>query len=311
MSIAPYLKTIGRGKDGARPLSRDQALDLMDRILTGQVSDLELGGFALAMRIKGETAIELDAFIEATMRHTLALAAPPGAHAAVLLPSYNGARKLPNLTPLLALLLAREGIAVLVHGLLTDASRVTSAQVFAALGHTACADAPAVQAAWAAGRPAFIDLAVLNPPLARLLAVRQVLGLRNSGHTVAKLLPAVPGAVRVINHTHPEYAVSLSQYLQDTGATAVLMRGTEGEPVADARRQARMDVYVGGRRDEARSLQPQEGSLTTLPALPDSIDAAATARHVEAVLTGQTALPDAIGAQVRLLAALARCTSGT
>ena len=53
MTIAPYLKTIGRGKDGARALDRAQALDLMTRILDGRVSDLELGGFALAMRIKG------------------------------------------------------------------------------------------------------------------------------------------------------------------------------------------------------------------------------------------------------------------
>lgn len=305
MSIAPYLKTIGRGKDGARPLNREQALDLMQRILTGQVSDLELGGFALAMRIKGETAVELDAFVEATMQHTLAIAAHAGP-AAVLLPSYNGARKLPNLTPLLALLLAREGVPVLVHGPLEDPGRVTSAAIFAALGHAPCADAAAVHAAWAAQRPAFIDTAVLNAPLARLLAVRSVLGLRNSGHTVAKLLPAVPGGLRVINHTHPEYAVSLSQYLLDTAADAVLMRGTEGEPVADARRQARMDVYRGGQRDDARSLKPQEGTLTELPALPAAIDAASTARHIEAVLSGTVPLPASIDAQRALLLEQAR-----
>jgi anthranilate phosphoribosyltransferase len=303
MSIAPYLKTIGRGKDGARALPREQALDLMQRVLAGQVSDLELGGFALAMRIKGETAVELDAFVEATMRHTLPIT-PPAGRAVVLLPSYNGARKLPNLTPLLAALLAREGVPVLVHGPIEDPGRVTSAAIFGALGQAPCADAATVQAAWAAGRPAFVDIAVLNPPLARLLAVRRVLGLRNSGHTVAKLLPAVAGGLRVINHTHPEYAVSLSQYLHDRAADAVLMRGTEGEPVADPRRQARMDVFLRGQRDEALSLKPQEGVLTALPALPASIDAASTARHIEAVLTGTSALPASIAEQAALLKVL-------
>ena len=38
-----------------------------------------------------------------------------------MLPSYNGARKLPNLTALLALLLAQQGIQVLVHGVDDDA----------------------------------------------------------------------------------------------------------------------------------------------------------------------------------------------
>ncbi|MFZ2989404.1 MAG: DNA-binding protein YbiB, partial [Ideonella sp.] len=95
MSIAPYLKEIGRGKDGARALSQAQAADLMDQLLGGQLSDLEKGGFALAMRIKGETPEELAGFMAAVLPRLLPLQAPA---TAVLLPSYNGARKLPNLT---------------------------------------------------------------------------------------------------------------------------------------------------------------------------------------------------------------------
>lgn len=299
MTIAPYLKTIGRGKEGARSLSREQAFDLMSRIFEGRVSDLELGGFALAMRIKGESADELAAFVDAALAHTLPIASP--ASPAVLLPSYNGARKLPNFTPLLALLLARRGVPVLVHGPLMDAGRVTSAQIFTALGLPPVADAAAVQARWAAGEPAFMSLETLNRPLAHLLALRQVLGLRNSGHTIAKLLPAVPGGLRVVNHTHPEYAISLSQYLQDSRADAVLMRGTEGEPVADARRQPRLDVFRAGVRDEALSLAPQDGVLLELPVLPAAIDAESTAAHIRTVLSGAVAVPKPIAQQVELL----------
>ncbi|PXW93294.1 anthranilate phosphoribosyltransferase [Sphaerotilus hippei] len=300
MSIAPYLKIIGRGKEGARALDRAQALDLMQRILEGRVSDLELGGFALAMRIKGESAQELDAFVEATMQHTLALAS---ATPAVLLPSYNGARKLPNLTPLLALLLARRGVPVLVHGPIADPGRVTSAAVFDALGLPPVADADAVQARWAAGQPAFIALEVLNRPLAQLLAVRQVLGLRNPGHTVAKLLPAVPGGLRVVNHTHPEYALSLSQYLRDSCADAMLMRGTEGEPVADCRRQRQFDVYLGGELRTDLGAEPQDGVLATLPELPEGIDAATTAAYIEDLLAGRAPVPAPIERQVDCLLA--------
>lgn len=307
MTIAPYLKTIGRGKEGARSLDRAQAHDLMSRILEGRVSDLELGGFALAMRIKGESADELAAFVDAALAHTLPIGAPAACGPrAVLLPSYNGARKLPNFTPLLALLLARRGVPVLVHGPLRDAGRVTSAEIFTALGLSPVADAAALQARWAAGEPAFMSLETLNRPLARLLALRQVLGLRNSGHTVAKLLPAVPGGLRVVNHTHPEYAISLSQYLQDSGADAVLMRGTEGEPVADARRQPRLDVFRAGVRDEARSLAPQDGVLLELPVLPAAIDAESTAAHIRTVLSGAVAVPRPIAQQVELLCGVVR-----
>jgi hypothetical protein len=71
-------------------------------------------------------------------RHPRPPASPAGQRSAtVVLPSYNGARKLPVLTPLLALLLAREGAAVLVHGTATEDKRVTSEAVFAALGQPA------------------------------------------------------------------------------------------------------------------------------------------------------------------------------
>ncbi|NBY08969.1 MAG: DNA-binding protein YbiB, partial [Betaproteobacteria bacterium] len=65
MAIAHYIKEIGRGKEGARSLSREQSCDLMLQILNGGVSDLEIGGFCLAMRIKGETTQEMLGFLDA------------------------------------------------------------------------------------------------------------------------------------------------------------------------------------------------------------------------------------------------------
>ena len=62
MGIGHYIKEIGRGRDGARALKREQATDLMGQVLDGQVSDLEVGAFCLAMRIKGETAEEMAGF---------------------------------------------------------------------------------------------------------------------------------------------------------------------------------------------------------------------------------------------------------
>ena len=109
MSIRQYLKEIGRGKDGARALSRAQAADLMGQVLDGQVDPLALGAFCAAMRIKGETPEEMAGFLDATEArlHKLPNAGVP----TVVLPSYNGARKLPVLTPLLGLLLAQRGVS--------------------------------------------------------------------------------------------------------------------------------------------------------------------------------------------------------
>ena len=123
MSIASYIKEIGRGKEGARSLNQEQAHDLMCQVLDGRVTDLEIGAFAIAMRIKGESIDELAGFLQAAHERCIGLHPQ---HPMVVLPSYNGARKLPNLTTLLALLLAQEGVPVLVHGPEHDPGRVTT-----------------------------------------------------------------------------------------------------------------------------------------------------------------------------------------
>ena len=306
MTIAPYLREIGRGKDGARSLARDQAADLMARLLDGQVGDVEAGAFAIAMRIKGETPEELAGFMDAVAPRLLPLPAPPAA-GAVVLPSYNGARRLPNLVPLLALQLAREGLAVLVHGLEEDPGRVTTSAVFEALGLPPVRDAAGVAARWAAGAPAFIATDDLHPSLARVLALRRLIGLRNPAHSLAKLLPALGparNAVRVVNHTHPEYAASLGEFLALTQATALLMRGTEGEPVADARRCPKLTAFLGGIAQPALSVEAQGGSLVAVPELP-AIDAASTAAYIVDVMAGAKSLPTPIATQMMALRALA------
>ena len=113
MAISHHIKDIGRGAAGARALSRDAAADLLGQILDGHCSDLEIGAFCVAMRIKGETPEEMAGFLDALNARLHKL--PASARPVVVLPSYNGARKLPVLTPLLAALLAREGLPVLIH----------------------------------------------------------------------------------------------------------------------------------------------------------------------------------------------------
>lgn len=82
------------------------------------------------MRIKGETVEEMCGFLDAAGAWRF----PATRRPMVVLPSYNGARKLPVLTPSLALLVAREGLPVLLHGMRTEARRVLAADVLQALG---------------------------------------------------------------------------------------------------------------------------------------------------------------------------------
>ena len=292
MSISHYIKEIGRGRDGARALDRAKATDLMGQILDGQVSDLELGAFCIAMRIKGETDQEMAGFLDATHARLQRISTYSPV---VVLPSYNGARKLPVLTPLLAHLLAREGLAVVLHGTATESSRITSQEVLGVMGLSAMAELRAVDA----GEVAFVPTEVLCPGLKRLLDVRRVVGLRNPAHSLVKLMnpTTAANALLVSSYTHPEYAISMAATFELTGARALLLRGTEGEVVADARRTPQMDAFVRGTRTPL--VETQAGSLTKLPELPTDIDAVSTARYTQAVLKGELPVPAPLAQQVQ------------
>ena len=294
MPIAHYIKEIGRGKDGARPLTREQAADLLGQVLDGTVTDLEIGAFCLAMRIKGETPDEMAGFLDA-VRSRMNLI-PNGGAPVVVLPSYNGARKLPLLTPLLGLLLAREGAAVLIHGTPTENSRVFVSEVLLALNIRAQAAPKLI----ASGEVAFTPTEVLCPALKRLLDVRRVVGLRNPAHSLVKLMNPMKTdnggkALVVSSYTHPEYAVSMAQTFELTHTNALLLRGTEGEVVADARRMPQMEAFINGQRHLLQ--EAQAGTLSTLPDLPKTTDAETTAVYIKSVLAGKQPVPASISAQ--------------
>jgi anthranilate phosphoribosyltransferase len=305
---APFIKEIGRGVKGARSMSRADARALYAAMLDGRVSDLELGAILLAMRIKGESVDELAGFMDAAESSFAPLPAPPGEFAPVLIPSYNGARKLANLTPLLALLLARAGVPTLVHGVRSDPGRITTSEILAELGLAEAGGSADILDAAANRRPAFIPIERLAPQLAHMLSLRRILGVRNSTHTLVKILQPYQGpALRLVSYTHPEYLQTLGAYF--TTATtaergdAFLMRGTEGETVANPHRAQQIDWFHGGQRT---LLVERDAPTDLLAEVPDGRDAASTAAWIAAALRGEVPVPPPIAAQVTQCVRVAR-----
>lgn len=291
MGIGNYIKEIGRGKDGARSLTREQAADLLGQILDAQVTDLEVGAFCLAMRIKGETPEEMAGFLDAVHARMNALPAHKS-QATVVIPCYNGARKLPALAPLLASLLVQQGVRVCVHGTPTESSRTTSFDVLKAMGHQALS-----QVSDAHDGLNLLPTEVLSPALKKLLDVRRVVNLRNPAHSLVKLMSPCQGpALIVSSYTHPEYALSMANTFRLTQANAFLLRGTEGEPVADPRRTPQMDFFHKGVTHTVQAAQA--GALQSIPDLP-SANAQETATYVQQVLNQQRAVPAPIALQVQ------------
>ena len=88
----------------------------------------------------------------------------------------------------------------------------------------------------------------------------------------------------------------MAQTFELTQTNALLLRGTEGEVVADARRMPQMDAFINGQRQLLQAAQA--GTLTDLPDLPKTTDAASTAAYIQAVVSGHKPVPASIAKQV-------------
>ncbi|HEY8879153.1 MAG TPA: DNA-binding protein YbiB [Roseateles sp.] len=305
MNYAPLIKELGRGARGARDLSREQAEQLFGEMLDGRVPDMELGAMLIALRVKGESADEVAGFLAAMQARTAPLAAPPGPRT-VLLPSFNGARKQANLMPLVAQLLAREGVPVLIFGRHDFDSRHSPFELLDALGLPASASLADAEARLAREKLAILPLQMLNPGLNSLMALRPRLGLRNSSHSLAKLLDPFPAGrgVRVVAVTHPEYLDSMGQTLPGltaSGGRALLMRASEGEAYAHLRRKAHL---IGFQDGQTAPLHPADTTDLDWPLSP-ACEPAENAALIRAMLDGHEALPPRIAEQVAALRLLA------
>lgn len=297
MDYTTIIKEVGRGKNHARDLDQDVAYTLYRHMLQGDVPDLELGALLIALRIKGEGEGELRGFYQAASEQVMRLRPPQGRPMPMVIPSYNGARRQANLTPLLALLLTKLGFPVVVHGVESDPSRVTSFEILQAMGVKSANSAKAAQQQLDEGYPVFIPIFAFSPALDKQLQMRWRMGLRNSSHTLAKLLTPFgeQEALRLASVSHPEYVTRLKTFFQDIHARALLMQGTEGEVYANPQRCPEIHHI---HHQTSHVLQQRQEIQVAPDKLPIARDAATTARWTAQCLAGEVAVPHAIRMQL-------------
>ena len=202
--FAPFVRILGRGKKGARPLTQEEAYEAMSMILNGEVEDTQLGAFLMLLRVKEETPEELAGFVAAA-RDSVAL---PAGHEAIVLdwPTYAGKRRQLPWFVLSALLLSHYDIPVLMHGTRgTKLDRVYSIDAVQAMGMGASKSLETAVKMVASRGFAYIDLDKVCPKLKHILDLRRLFGLRSPINTLLRMLN--PGrAPYVFQSTfHPGY----------------------------------------------------------------------------------------------------------
>jgi len=305
MDAARLIREIGRGAKGARDLSQVDAEELFGAILDGGIDELQLGALLIGLRIKGESDGELLGFKAALDARAPQFSLPDNSPRLVVIPSYNGARRQPNLMPLLALRLAHSGVPVLIHGRYDFDTRINPSGLMSALGIATANSVEHAENLLVEQRIAFIDLVNLFPKLDALLALRARLGLRNSGHVMVKLLDPLRGhSVRVVAVTHPEYLDKMHKFLIADGGRALLLRGTEGEVYANPRRRPQLETFVEGYA--AIAFPAADGGAPPLDGIPASADNDIAARLIGDMLANNTPTPQPMLDQMEVITRLTR-----
>lgn len=202
--FAPYIRALGKGRNGSRALSLEEARDAMGMIVSGAAQPIQIGAFLMLMRVKEETPAEVAGFVQA-VQATVQL---PEQSPKVRLDwsSYAGKRRQLPWFLLSALLLAGHGIPVFMHGTTGfDPGRIFVPQALQALGlREAHSMAEAAQHI-ATRRFAFLSLDRISPVLDEIMLLRPLLGLRSPVHTVARMLNPFRAEAVIQGIFHPGY----------------------------------------------------------------------------------------------------------
>ncbi len=116
-----------------RDLTRAEARRVMDRIMSGEATPAQIGGFLVALRLKGETADEIAGCAEAMRAHLLPVR-PERDDLVDTAGTGGDGGKTFNISTAAALVAAAAGAGVAKHGNRSVSSQAGSADVLEALG---------------------------------------------------------------------------------------------------------------------------------------------------------------------------------
>ena len=202
--FAQYVRILGKGKNGSRPLTQDEAFDSFRMILADEVLPEQLGAFLMLMRVKEETPEELAGFIRAVKESLVIPENAPEVH--LDWSSYAGKRRHLPWFILSNLLLAQNGINIFMHGASGHtAGRMYTKDVLATLGIAPCTSLQESADRIRETGFAYLDLEHLSPKLHKIIELRPILGLRSPVHTIARMLNPFDAEYAMQGIFHPGY----------------------------------------------------------------------------------------------------------
>jgi anthranilate phosphoribosyltransferase len=224
--MASFLSYLHRAAAGEL-LSAEDAQLAMNALLSGDATAAQIAGFAIAIKMRGETAAELTGFARALREHMIVVDAGDG-----LIDTCGTGGDLSgtfNISTVAAFVMAGAGARVAKHGGRSASSQTGSADVLEALGvRIAMTPEEAASAIREIGI-GFLFAPNLHPAMKHAAPVRRELKLRTVFNLIGPLANPAGARTQIIGAPSPESAQLMAEALAALGTGhSFIVHGHDG-----------------------------------------------------------------------------------
>jgi anthranilate phosphoribosyltransferase len=267
------------------PLTRDEAAAAFDQIMSGNATPSQIGGFLMALRVRGETVDEITAAV-ATMRARMVRVDAPADAVDVVGTGGDASHSL-NISTCAALIVAGAGVPVAKHGNRALSSRSGAADCLMALGVKIDLTPDGIARCIREAGIGFMFAPAHHPAMKHVGPTRVELGTRTIFNLLGPLSNPADVKRQMVGVFSGQWVDPLAAVLANLGSThAWVVHGSDGLDELTGTGPSAVAELKGG-RITSFTVQPSDVGLGLCqPGDLRGGDAAHNAMQLRAVLTG-------------------------
>lgn len=225
-AVAPTWPALLQSLLAGRDLDVEQARWAMGQVMSGEASPVQLAGFLVALRAKGETVAELTGLADEMLAHAHRIAVP--GRCVDVVGTGGDLKHTVNISTMAAITVAGAGVRVVKHGNRAASSSSGTADVLEALGLRLDQGPERVAALATEVGITFCFAQVFHPSFRHAGPARRELGVPTAFNVLGPLTNPAQPAAAAIGCADARFAPLVAGVLAGRGTSALVFRGYDG-----------------------------------------------------------------------------------
>ena len=238
--LKPFIAKAANGT----PLTFDEARQAFDIIMSGEATPGQVGGFLMALRVRGESVEEISGAV-ATMREKMLRVDAPKDAIDIVGTGGDNSHSV-NISTASAFVVAGTGVPVAKHGNRGLSSSTGAADVLIALGIKIDLGSDAISHCIKKAGIGFMFAPAHHPAMKHVGAVRQELGTRTIFDLLGPLSNPAGVKRQMVGVFAPEWIGPVAETLRDLGAESAWVVHGDGLDEITTTGETRVSALVGG-----------------------------------------------------------------